>query len=182
MIQQTKAAFSAIAILYGTLVGLVISDSNSQPLPPKNEIVQLSLFGRIDSIDTTTTTTTITPTSNKLISQISSDKSERCPEWEQKINEYGLPVELFSYIAYRESRCNPKSINAKFDANGNVIWTLNKNGSIDRGLVQINSCWRSVTRKICGTGLNGLFDPDCNLSVAKYLYENGGASHWGFRD
>jgi hypothetical protein len=81
-------------------------------------------------------------------------------------------VDVFSYIAWRESGCNPKAINAKFDSNGNVTWTLNKNGSIDRGLVQINSCWRSVTKKVCGTGLDGLFDVDCNLKVAKYLLDN----------
>ena len=105
-------------------------------------------------------------------SRVPDDESKRCPQWEYKFKEYGLPVDVFSYIAWRESGCNPKAINAKFDSNGNVTWTLNKNGSIDRGLVQINSCWRSVTKKVCGTGLDGLFDVDCNLKVAKYLLDN----------
>jgi hypothetical protein len=105
-------------------------------------------------------------------SRVPSDESKRCPQWEYKFKEYGLPVDVFSYIAWRESGCNPKAINAKFDTNGNVIWTLNKNGSIDRGLVQINSCWKSVTKKVCGTGLDGLLDVDCNLKVAKYLLDN----------
>jgi hypothetical protein len=26
--------------------------------------------------------------------------------------------------------------------------------------------------------MNVLFDPRCNLAVAKYLYENGGLRHW----
>jgi hypothetical protein len=103
---------------------------------------------------------------------VPSDPKKRCPQWESKFEEYGLPVDVFSYIAWRESGCNPEAINAKFDSNGKVIWTLNKNGSIDRGLVQINSCWRSVTKKVCGTGLDGLFDVDCNLKVAKYLLDN----------
>jgi hypothetical protein len=81
-------------------------------------------------------------------------------------------VQVFSYIAWRESGCNPKAINAKFDANGNVIWTLNKNGSIDRGLLQINSSWKTVTKNVCGTDLNGLLELDCNLSVAKYIMDN----------
>lgn len=104
--------------------------------------------------------------------RVPDDKSKRCPQWESKFKEYGLPVDVFSYIAWRESGCNPKAINAKFDANGNITWTLNKNGSIDRGLVQINSCWRSVTKKVCGTSLDGLLNADCNLKVAKYIMDN----------
>ena len=104
--------------------------------------------------------------------RVPSDKTKRCPQWESKFREYGLPVEVFSYIAWRESGCNPKAINAKFDSKGKVIWTLNKDGSIDRGLVQINSCWRSVTKKVCGTNLNGLLGIDCNLKVAKYIMDN----------
>ena len=105
-------------------------------------------------------------------SRVPNDKSKRCPQWESKFKEYGLPVDVFSYIAWRESGCNEKAINAKFDANGNVVWTLNKNGSIDRGLVQINSCWRSVTKKVCGSSLDGLLIADCNLKVAKYIMDN----------
>ena len=104
--------------------------------------------------------------------RVPKDKTKRCPQWESKFKEYGLPVDVFSYIAWRESGCNPGAINAKFDANGKVVWTLNKNGSIDRGLVQINSCWKSVTKKVCGTNLNGLLGIDCNLKVAKYIMDN----------
>ena len=96
--------------------------------------------------------------------------------------QYGLhPVEVFSYIAWRESGCRIKAINAKFDSQGNVTWTLNKDGSIDRGLLQINSTWKSVTAKVCGTkkgDLDVLLTLDCNLKVAKYLLENGGLGHW----
>lgn len=99
---------------------------------------------------------------------IPNDKSKRCPQWEPKFREHGLPVKAFSYIAYRESRCNPKAHNT----------TLNRNGSQDLGLVQVNSSWKTVTRNICGTDITGLFNIDCNLSVAKYLYDNGGLRHW----
>lgn len=112
---------------------------------------------------------------------ISSDPTHRCPEFEPLFAQHGLePVEVFSYIAYRESRCNPNAVNAKWDANGNVIWTLNKNGSIDRGLLQINSCWKTVTKQVCGTGLEGLFDVNCNIKVAKYIMDNsaGGLANW----
>lgn len=96
------------------------------------------------------------------------DPTKRCPQWEAKFREHGLPVVAFSYISWRESRCNERAWNR----------TLNRDGSSDLGLVQVNSSWRTVTRNICGTGIKGLFDVDCNLSVAKYLYDNGGLGHW----
>lgn len=119
-----------------------------------------------------------------LDDRVPNDESKRCPEWENKFKEYGLPVDVFSYIAWRESNCNPKAINARFDKNGNVIWTLNKNGSIDRGLVQINSSWKTVTKNVCGTNLNGLLNIDCNLSVAKYIMENskGKLLNWNIQN
>lgn len=112
---------------------------------------------------------------------ISQDPTHRCPQFEPLFKQYGLePVEVFSYIAYRESRCNPNAVNAKFDSKGDITWTLNKDGSVDRGLIQINSCWKTVTKNVCGTGLEGLFDAHCNLKVAKYIMDNssGGLSNW----
>lgn len=110
------------------------------------------------------------------------NETQRCPQWEPALAEYGLyPVRVFSYIAWRESGCRIKAINAKFDEQGNVTWTLNKDGSIDRGLLQINSSWRSVTASVCGTkkgDLDVLLTLDCNLKVAKYLLDNGGLGHW----
>ena len=109
------------------------------------------------------------PTVIEILPQgVPNDKSKRCPQWEPKFAEYGLPVKAFSYISWRESRCSISAHN-KF---------LNRNGSQDLGLVQINSSWKTVTRNICGTDITGLFNVDCNLSVAKYLYDNGGLRHW----
>ena len=99
---------------------------------------------------------------------IPKDSKQRCPQWEPKFAEHGLPVKAFSYIAWRESRCSISAWNR----------TLNKNKTQDLGLVQINSSWKTVTRNICGTDITGLFNVDCNLSVAKYLYDNGGLGHW----
>jgi hypothetical protein len=102
---------------------------------------------------------------------VPADRTKRCPQWEDEFAAFGLPVEVFSYIAYRESRCNPLAHNK----------TLNRNGSQDRGLVQINSSWVSVTAKECASqkgDLSVLFDVRCNLAVARYLYRNGGLRHW----
>jgi hypothetical protein len=107
------------------------------------------------------------------------NENQRCPRFESAFKEYGLlPVETFSYIAYRESRCRIKAINATWDENGNLTYHLNKDKSWDSGLLQINSSWKTVTRNICGTGLDGLLFLDCNLRVAKYLLDNGGLGHW----
>jgi hypothetical protein len=123
-----------------------------------------------------TTTTTIPEPEDK---RIPSDKTKRCPQFEQEFRDYGLvPVQVFSYIAYRESRCNPDAVNAKWNANGKIIWTLNKNGSFDSGLLQVNSSWQTVTRNICGGEIKLLRTLDCNLKVSKYLLDNGGLRHW----
>jgi hypothetical protein len=99
------------------------------------------------------------------------DQSKRCPQWEDEFAAFGLPVETFSYVAWRESRCSPLSWNR----------TLNKNKTQDRGLLQINSSWVTVTAKECASqrgDLSVLFNVRCNLAVARYLYRNGGLGHW----
>lgn len=110
-------------------------------------------------------------------------ESETCPQYEELFEQYGLkPVKTFSYIAWRESRCRPKAVNAKWDSKGNVTWTLNKDGSIDRGLLQVNSTWKTVTSNVCGSpygDMEVLYDLDCSFKVAKYLLDNGGLGHWG---
>lgn len=105
---------------------------------------------------------------------------QNCKEWEYLLELYKLPVVLFSYIAYRESRCRPAAVNAKWK-NGKIVWTLNRNGTYDSGLWQINSSWRTVTKNVCGGDLTKLFDPVCNVKVAAFLYHDSGAGHWGFR-
>jgi hypothetical protein len=102
---------------------------------------------------------------------VPADRTKRCPQWEAEFAAFGLPVQTFSYIAYRESRCNPLAHNK----------TLNRNGTQDRGLVQINSGWITVTAKECASqrgDLSVLFNVRCNLAVARYLYRNGGLRHW----
>lgn len=118
--------------------------------------------------------------------KVPSDKSMRCPNLEPVLEAYGLfPIETWSYIAWRESGCNRKAQNATWDANGNMTYALNKNGSYDTGLLQINSSWKSVTAEVCGekaveNKMQGLKKVDCNLRVARYIMEHsqGGLSNW----
>ena len=120
------------------------------------------------------------------IYNISNNPSERCPQWTPLFKEVGLePVEVFSYLAWRESGCNPSAQNAKWDANGNMTYHLNKDKSYDTGLLQINSSWYSVTKLVCGDDavngrMQGLKDPICNVRVAKYIMDNskGKLANW----
>jgi len=117
---------------------------------------------------------------------VPSDPTKRCPGFETTFAAYGLfPIETWSYLAWRESRCNPLSQNAEWDENGNMTYHLNKNKTYDTGLLQINSSWRSVVRDICGPEalenyMSGLKDVDCNLRVVRYIMENsaGGLANW----
>jgi hypothetical protein len=149
----------------------VVSPEDITIIPPSTELTEQH---RLEIIATTTTVVNEEAEemeAQSLSKRIPSDKTKRCPKWEAKFRQYELPVKAFSYIAWRESRCNPKAHNK----------TLNRDGSQDLGLVQVNNSWVTVTQQVCG-GKRGdmsvLFNVDCNLSVAKYLFENGGLGHW----
>lgn len=97
----------------------------------------------------------------------------RCPQWEPLFRKWGLPVKEFSRIAWRESRCNPKSVSK-----------VRSTGYPDVGLLQIQGSWATLTGEICGVPRKrqrivlALTDPVCNVKVATYLYDNGGLGHW----
>lgn len=165
-------------VAVGIAVGMFV---NWVAFPSKVSAPPTTTTTTVKSVPSTTTITTTTTTTTTTIAHAKG--TWRCPQYEQLFAEYGLiPVETFSYIAYRESRCRKKALNAKWDEDGNIIWTLNKDGSYDSGLLQINSTWRTVTKDICGGGIELLVHLDCNLRVAKYLLDNGGLSHWGIKD
>jgi len=103
-----------------------------------------------------------------------------CPKWEPAIKAAGLPVKEFSFIAWRESRCRVKAINAIWNSKGEMIYHLNKNKSYDSGLLQINSGHREMVRRVCGGDLILLLTLDCNLAVAKSLYDAGGLAPWTY--
>lgn len=114
------------------------------------------------------------------------DPKKRCPKLEPLLDNAGLhPVDVFSYIAWRESGCRPEAQNARWDENGNMTYRLNKDGSYDTGLLQINSSWRTVTRNVCGdeailNNMQGLKNIDCNLAVARWIMDNskGKLGNW----
>jgi hypothetical protein len=145
---------------------LILGISSQSPTP---EVTTVQLTPLVQSVSLEVVNAKeLAPEEVVVPKGIPKDPTKRCPQWEDKFREYGLPVVAFSYISYRESRCNVNAWNR----------TLNRNGSQDLGLVQVNSSWKTVTKNICGTDIKGLFNVDCNLSVAKYLYDNGGLGHW----
>ncbi len=179
----------ALATLMGTLFAVLgVQAQSAEKVPPIKTVVLTTLATTTTAMtETTTTTTTTTTTPVALPANVPSDQSKRCPKYETLFEQYGLPVQIFSYIAWRESRCNPKAINAKWDANGNMTYHLNKNKTWDTGLLQVNSSWIRSVRAVCGvdTGstrgdLQALTDPECNVRFAKWIMDNttGGLANW----
>jgi len=96
-----------------------------------------------------------------------------CPQYEALFRQYHLPVKAFSYISWRESRCQPKSVSP----------IRRTTGRPDVGLVQISGAWKTVTHTVCRLRPNqdhilALTNVNCNLAVAHYLYTHGGLAHW----
>lgn len=116
-----------------------------------------------------TPVTTTVPSGSVSTQSLNSSEVKRCPQWEAQLKANGLvPIKKFSYVMWRESRCQEKVISKK-----------NSNGTRDYGLLQINSSWRTVTKTVCGgKDINVLLNSKCNLKVARYLFNNGGIGHW----
>lgn len=101
--------------------------------------------------------------------------AKSCPQYEAALARYfpRKAVPTFSYVAWRESRCNPRSVSK----------VRKSTGYPDVGLLQVQGSWRTVTRRICRLRPNqdhiqALTRLDCHLRVARYLYDNGGMGHW----
>jgi len=164
------------------LIGTVIISTNEESV--KETVITADMISVIEPriiverLAVVTVALPETPTVVKTNKHTHVEKS--CPQFEEAFKNYGLePVSTFSYIAYRESRCRIKAINAKWDKNGNMTWALNKDRSYDSGLLQVNSSWVTVTKNVCKQDISALLTLDCNLKVAKYLLDNGGLNHWG---
>lgn len=173
-----RAVTGAVFALGGWLMTLVDSGTVAHaPASPTTVVVVTRAHMRVitQAAEARVTTTTAAPAPD--------ERRRRCPALEDTLREYGLePVDTFSFIAWRETRCDPSLVNATFDSAGRVIKALNRDGSYDVGLLQVNSTWKTVTASVCGTPWGDMFallDLDCNLRVARYLLDNGGLVHWG---
>ncbi len=75
----------------------------------------------------------------------------------KKCKETGFTYETVLAMIKLESNYNPKAINK------------NTNGTVDKGLCQINSSWNKELKKI---GITDLFDPYQNIDAAFYILQN----------
>lgn len=105
-----------------------------------------------------------------------------CPKYHNLFKKYTLPVQVFSYIAWRESRCNPGAVNAKWK-DGKIVWTLNSNGTYDSGLLQINSSWFGTLKRELGHSSDDLFSAATNAEFASWIlhFTSGRLRNWSIR-
>lgn len=76
--------------------------------------------------------------------------------WEEAAARYGVNAHLLYAIARTESNLNPRALNR------------NKNGSVDVGLMQINSRWFPMLRKY-GVSEEQLLDPCTSIHVGAWV-------------
>ena len=113
-----------------------------------------------------------------------------CPEWHDAMRKAGLPVRFFAPVMWRESRCQPKAVgwnykqgkshkNCKLSP-AHTYRRCSAVRSYDLGLLQVNSTWKSLTRRVCkSSDVLILLNSECNLKVAAVLWADGeGSSHW----
>ena len=95
-----------------------------------------------------------------------------CPQWEPLLARHfpAKVVPVMSKIAYRESRCTERALSP----------VRKSTGRPDVGLMQVSGSWATVTRAVCKKQdvVKALLNAECNVKVARYLYDNGGLGHW----
>lgn len=104
-------------------------------------------------------------------------QQQRCVEWEPVFALYDMPVDKFSYIAWRESRCQPDAHNGDDPGTGSY------------GLLQLNDIhWKDMdvrphlwgnVKDDCQTSHHtDAYNPVKNICVASYLYAKSGLAPW----
>lgn len=189
-------------IVIGSLLVMFLSwqihaDNQSWAVAPASTTTStvVEVPATVPPTTSTTTTTTTTTVVAEQVGRLSvpADTTRRCPDLEPVFEAYGMtPVDTWSYIAWRESRCTAKAIGwnyhkgmSRADCGSGVYEVHRKCAAVrswDMGYLQVNSSWRSVTRRICGGPIELLLTLDCNFRVARWLHANGGFGHWRVAD
>lgn len=96
--------------------------------------------------------------------------SGRCTQYEHLLEANGLPVDQFSRIMYRESRCNPGARNSSSGAAGLLQimpqWVTRWNGCTDT-MHELGAC-----------SVDALYDAGWNIHMAKRIYDLQGTRAW----
>lgn len=80
--------------------------------------------------------------------------------WQEASNDYGIPVDVLKAVAKTESNFNQEAKN------------VNKNGSTDLGMMQINSSWLPELSKFAITRESLLTDACMNVKVGAWILSN----------
>jgi hypothetical protein len=132
------------------------------PAPIGAILIALSLVATAPAVRTAETVGPVTPTTAALVA------TGACAQWEQAALEAGWELDQWptlDRIMLRESRCQPGATHH------------NANGTIDRGLMQINSIhlgWLADD----GISAADLFDGAINLRAARLLFDRDGWAPW----
>lgn len=109
-----------------------------------------------------------------VLSVSPASNNAKCPQWEAQLRKHGLPVKQFSYLSWRESRCNALAVSRQ-----------NRDGSFDYGLLQVNSTFKTLTARTCRRPYRqtkkSLLQFQCNLKVAKVLFDQHGLEPWAVK-
>lgn len=89
-----------------------------------------------------------------------------CHKYDYLLKAHGLPVGVFSRIMFRESGCQPQARN------------VNRNGTVDRGLLQLNSIHLKPGGVADGYARAQLYIPEINIKLAARLYKRSGMRPW----
>ncbi len=98
----------------------------------------------------------------------------RCPQWERLFARHGLPVDTFSYLAWRESRCIPGLISSTND-----YGLLQLNAITWRDMAQRPHLWGDTARRCKAPWPSAALKTSRNVCVAAQLYRISGTSPWG---
>jgi len=85
-----------------------------------------------------------------------------CNAYIELIDQYNWDVHIAEAVMRAESGCNP-----------NATSRPNWNGTVDRGLFQVNSIHADMV-----SSLSALYDPATNVATAYRIYSGGGWGRW----
>ena len=102
--------------------------------------------------------------------------NESCPALELSMEIHGLPSEQFSYIMWRESRCEPDAINPN-DPNGGSFGLLQINAIHIKDIQVRPHLWEGVDKCQVET-VDDLLIAWRNICVAAHLYRHAGIDPW----
>lgn len=89
-------------------------------------------------------------------------QSKGCEAYKHLVDQYDWDTNTALAVMRAESGCNPSATNK-----------ANRNGSVDRGLFQVNSVHKAKVGN-----LDDLYDPATNVRIAYRVYQGSGWKAW----